>query len=83
MTLIFIDAGTRDEHNLDLGARIFVRRLQTLGIACEHQVAGLRRRVAAHPRPSHGKGPFLCESRQRDRQEPKGNARDVLHAPRG
>jgi enterochelin esterase family protein len=37
MKLIFIDAGTRDEHNLDLGARIFVRRLQTLGIACEHQ----------------------------------------------
>jgi enterochelin esterase family protein len=37
MSLIFLDAGTRDEHNLDLGARIFVRRLQTLGIACEHQ----------------------------------------------
>jgi S-formylglutathione hydrolase FrmB len=37
MNLIFLDAGTRDEHNLDLGARIFVRRLQTLGIACEHQ----------------------------------------------
>jgi S-formylglutathione hydrolase FrmB len=37
MNLIFVDAGTRDEHNLDLGARIFVRRLQTLGIACEHQ----------------------------------------------
>ena len=37
MKLIFVDAGTRDEHNLDLGARIFVRRLQTLGIACEHQ----------------------------------------------
>jgi enterochelin esterase family protein len=37
MSLIFVDAGTRDEHNLDLGARIFVRRLRTLGIACEHQ----------------------------------------------
>jgi enterochelin esterase family protein len=37
MKLIFIDAGTRDEHNLDIGARIFVRRLQTLGIACEHE----------------------------------------------
>jgi S-formylglutathione hydrolase FrmB len=37
MKLIFVDAGTRDEHNLDLGARIFVRRLQALGIACEHQ----------------------------------------------
>jgi enterochelin esterase family protein len=37
MKLIFLDAGTRDEHNLDLGARIFVRRLQTLGIACEHE----------------------------------------------
>ena len=34
---IFIDAGTRDEHNLDLGARIFVRRLRALGIACEHE----------------------------------------------
>jgi enterochelin esterase family protein len=37
MRLIFIDAGTRDEHNLDLGARIFARRLATLGIACEHE----------------------------------------------
>jgi enterochelin esterase family protein len=37
MKLIFVDAGSRDEHNLDLGARIFIRRLQTLGIACEHQ----------------------------------------------
>jgi len=37
MKLIFVDAGTRDEHNLDLGALVFVRRLQTLGIACEHQ----------------------------------------------
>jgi enterochelin esterase family protein len=37
MRLIFVDAGTRDEHNLDLGARILVRRLQTLGIACEHE----------------------------------------------
>src|SRR5262249_20795664 len=36
MKLIFVDAGMRDEHNLDLGARVFVRRLQTLGIACEH-----------------------------------------------
>jgi enterochelin esterase family protein len=37
MTLIFVDAGTRDEHNLDLGARIFVRRLRALGIGCEHE----------------------------------------------
>ena len=37
MKLIFVDAGTRDEHNLDAGARIFVRRLQALGIGCEHQ----------------------------------------------
>jgi enterochelin esterase family protein len=37
MKLIFVDAGTRDEHNLDAGARIFVRRVQALGIACEHQ----------------------------------------------
>ncbi len=37
MKLIFLDAGTRDEHKLDLGARIFARRLQALGIASEHQ----------------------------------------------
>ena len=37
MKLIFLDAGTRDEHNLDLGARIFARRLRELGIAFEHQ----------------------------------------------
>jgi hypothetical protein len=37
LKLLFIDAGTRDEHNLDLGARIFVGRLRALGVACEHQ----------------------------------------------
>ena len=37
MKLLYVDAGTRDEHNLDLGARIFVKRLRSLGIACEHQ----------------------------------------------
>jgi enterochelin esterase family protein len=37
LKLIFIDAGTRDEHSLDLGARIFVRRLALLDIDCEHQ----------------------------------------------
>jgi S-formylglutathione hydrolase FrmB len=37
MKLLFVDAGTRDEHNLDLGARIFVRRLRELGIPCEHE----------------------------------------------
>ena len=37
MKLLYLDAGTRDEHNLDLGARIFVARLRALGIACEHQ----------------------------------------------
>jgi S-formylglutathione hydrolase FrmB len=37
MKLLFIDAGTRDVHTLDLGARIFVARLRALGIACEHQ----------------------------------------------
>jgi enterochelin esterase family protein len=37
MKLLFVDAGTRDEHNLDLGARIFVQRLRALGIGCEHQ----------------------------------------------
>jgi S-formylglutathione hydrolase FrmB len=37
LKLIYIDAGTRDEHNLDLGARIFVKRLAALGVACEHE----------------------------------------------
>jgi S-formylglutathione hydrolase FrmB len=37
MRLIFVDAGTRDEHHLDLGARIFARRLRALGVACEHE----------------------------------------------
>jgi S-formylglutathione hydrolase FrmB len=37
MKLIFLDAGTRDEHNLDLGARIFARRLRELGVVFEHQ----------------------------------------------
>ncbi len=37
MKLIYLDAGTRDEHNLDLGARILAKRLRALGIACEHE----------------------------------------------
>ena len=37
MKLLFVDAGTRDEHNMDLGSRIFVARLRALGITCEHQ----------------------------------------------
>jgi len=37
MKLIFLDAGSRDEHKLDIGARIFARRLRALGVACEHQ----------------------------------------------
>ncbi|HEY2901725.1 MAG TPA: alpha/beta hydrolase-fold protein [Polyangia bacterium] len=37
LKLLFIDAGTRDEYGLDLGARILCRRLRDLGIAFEHQ----------------------------------------------
>jgi enterochelin esterase family protein len=37
MRLIFLDAGTRDEHNLDLGARILARRLRALGVGFEHE----------------------------------------------
>jgi S-formylglutathione hydrolase FrmB len=37
MKLVFVDAGSRDEHHLDLGARILVRRLRALGVACEHE----------------------------------------------
>ncbi|NWJ47716.1 MAG: esterase [Chloroflexi bacterium] len=35
--LIYLDAGTKDEFNLHLGARIFVKRLQQLGIAHHHE----------------------------------------------
>ena len=37
LKLLFIDAGTRDEWNLDLGARILIRQLTALGINFEHQ----------------------------------------------
>jgi enterochelin esterase family protein len=37
LALLYLDAGTRDEHNLDLGARIFVQRLRALKIGFEHQ----------------------------------------------
>jgi enterochelin esterase family protein len=37
MKLVYLDAGTRDEHNLDLGARIFAARLRAAGITCEHE----------------------------------------------
>lgn len=37
LSLLFIDAGTRDEWNLDLGARIFVQQLAGLGVKYEHQ----------------------------------------------
>jgi S-formylglutathione hydrolase FrmB len=48
MRLIFVDAGTRDEHYLDLGARIFVRRLRALGIGCEHEEFDGGHRGTAH-----------------------------------
>ena len=37
LQLLFIDAGTRDEFALDLGARILSRRLRDLGIAHIHE----------------------------------------------
>jgi S-formylglutathione hydrolase FrmB len=37
LKLLFIDAGTRDEWNLDLAARILTRRMAALGIPFEHQ----------------------------------------------
>jgi enterochelin esterase family protein len=37
MKLVFLDAGTRDEHNLDVGARLLARRLRALGVVCEHE----------------------------------------------
>jgi enterochelin esterase family protein len=33
---IFVDCGTRDEFNLQYGARILVQRLRAAGIDCEH-----------------------------------------------
>jgi len=37
LRLLFFDAGLRDEHYLQLGARILARRLRSLGIPFEHQ----------------------------------------------
>lgn len=37
LTLLFIDAGTRDEWSLDLGARVLASRLTALGVPFEHQ----------------------------------------------
>jgi S-formylglutathione hydrolase FrmB len=37
MRLLYLDCGTKDEWSLHLGARIFTRRLQALGIGHEHQ----------------------------------------------
>jgi Putative esterase len=37
LSLLFIDAGTRDEWNLDLAARILTRRLTALRISFEHE----------------------------------------------
>jgi len=37
MRLLYLDAGTRDEHNLDLGTRIFARRLRARGVAFQHE----------------------------------------------
>ena len=34
---MFIDAGTRDEWSLDLGARVLASRLTALGVPFEHQ----------------------------------------------
>lgn len=37
MRLIYLDAGLRDEFNLQYGARIFVRHLKERGIRCVHE----------------------------------------------
>lgn len=37
LRLLFIDCGTRDEHNLHYGARILARRLQAHGVPFEHE----------------------------------------------
>jgi S-formylglutathione hydrolase FrmB len=37
MALVYLDAGTRDEHNLDLGARVLARRLRALGVPVVHE----------------------------------------------
>ena len=37
MKLVYLDAGTRDEHALDLGARILAARLSALGVAFRHE----------------------------------------------
>jgi enterochelin esterase family protein len=37
MRLLYLDAGTRDEHNMDLGTRILAARLRALGVAFEHE----------------------------------------------
>ncbi len=37
LSLLFIDAGTRDEWSLDLGARVLTRRLAALSVRFEHQ----------------------------------------------
>jgi len=37
MKLIYLDAGTRDEHALDLGARVLAARLRALGVAFRHE----------------------------------------------
>jgi enterochelin esterase family protein len=37
MKLVYLDAGTRDEHALDLGARILAARLAAMGVAFRHE----------------------------------------------
>jgi enterochelin esterase family protein len=37
MKHIYLDAGTRDEHALDLGARVLAARLRALGVAFHHE----------------------------------------------
>jgi S-formylglutathione hydrolase FrmB len=37
LALVYLDAGTRDEHALDLGARVLAARLAALGVAFRHE----------------------------------------------
>jgi S-formylglutathione hydrolase FrmB len=37
LKLVYLDAGTRDEHALDLGTRILAARLSALGVAFRHE----------------------------------------------
>ena len=70
MKLVYLDAGTRDEHALDLGARVLAARLATLGVSFRHEEFDDGHRGTAYRYDVSM--PLLAEALEAERARPAG-----------